>query len=70
MYTASAGIIILLLLSAIGFYLMYRALIAAQVFFYRGAAVINGFQLVKTGTAVTIYKILGTIINRLRRGGE
>lgn len=69
-YTASVGIIILLILLSIGFYLFYRTLLAAQSFMKAAEGMITEIQLVKTGAALTALKFMRTILQKIRGGGE
>ncbi len=69
-YTASAGVILLLILSSIAFFLLYRALQAARSFIQTAEGMVADIQLMKTGTALTAFKFMRTILQKIRGGGE
>jgi hypothetical protein len=66
LYTASAGIIILLVMVVGAFFLLYRTLITAQLFLSRANSMVAGIQLMKTGTAITAFSFLRNLIKRFK----
>lgn len=69
-YIASAGIIILIILISIAFFLLYRALQAAESFMKAAEGIVTDIQLIKTSTALTVFKFIRNIVHRIRGGGE
>lgn len=70
LYAASIASITILVLVALAFYFLYQTLNRIQSFFVMAESLLTEIQLVKTGTALNGFRMLRSVFNIFRKGGE